>query len=144
MHFYLQGVFLPLEDDSFEEILGGGWRGKPSVENIVLVSFRDNVVIPLYESMRQADAEKERRKDRTMSFATSSSASLSRTSHENLRGQNAGREQQNNEKLLHCLSVLNRADTNDTNQKIVENLMQQVREKCNNLNTQPSMKSMLI
>ncbi|KAG7724284.1 hypothetical protein KL948_005338 [Ogataea haglerorum] len=144
MHFYLQGVFLPLEDESFEEILGGGWRGKPCVENIVSVSFRDNVVIPLYESMRQADAEKERRKDRTMSFATNSSVSLSRTSHENLRGTNAGREQQNNEKLLHCLSVLNRADTNDTNQKIVENLMQQMREKCNIMNRQPSMKSMLV
>ncbi|KAH3668561.1 hypothetical protein OGAPHI_002315 [Ogataea philodendri] len=132
MYYYLQGVFLPLEDESFESLLSGpgGWRRNSNVQHILLTSFRDNVVIPLYENVRQAEADKERRRERTMSLATNSSVSLQRLSHENLKADNPSEGYRNNKKLLHCLSILVRADTNDTNQKIVENLVQQVRERC--------------
>ncbi|VEU23452.1 DEKNAAC104500 [Brettanomyces naardenensis] len=147
IYFYLQGVFLPLESGgvSFDEssTSSKSETGRIPVSDMVLVSFRDNVVIPLYEMNRQAETEKERRREHGntvtsmasgISFIGSTGSKNSTKLHSaspvNLDADDMAQAYSLNLALLQCFTILNGVQTNDTNQKIIENLMQQTRERC--------------
>ncbi|ODV84433.1 hypothetical protein CANARDRAFT_29281 [[Candida] arabinofermentans NRRL YB-2248] len=255
LFFYLQGIFLPIEDfnstnddngpispysssflsndhhnssaSSRPSLMRSSSQGNNNdnntVRNLILISFRDNIVIPLYEINRQFVEDRDQPRistplqssgifgissgtsnpistsfngnnthqvhshPRTMSVnsglsffgggaqnsstthpsdsafssgnatagGSSSTTSANRlgtspsyneymnnlqtnrrsSSSNNERSPSTSRQLAENDyaanlSLLQCLTILNGVQTNDTNQKIVENLMQQSREKC--------------
>ncbi|QPG76276.1 hypothetical protein FOA43_003662 [Brettanomyces nanus] len=145
--FYLQGVFLPLESGAalFDD-LSIQFPTVPTnipVSNIALASFRDNLVIPLYEMNRHSETEKERREHDSMISSinilntnSSLSSPIGENTHADVDGSGSANDEAMKESysvnltLLQCFTILNGVQTNDTNQKIIENLMQQTREKC--------------
>ncbi|GMG07938.1 hypothetical protein B5S33_g1963 [[Candida] boidinii] len=195
IYFYLLGVFLPI-DNEIDSILksssnsqinrygingssgttnGNGFKCKNFVRNMILTSFRDNIVIPLFEMDTPLDPERDRKRDIEMSSVSAisnisfSQNSQSRSSIDRKRsnskvnsvndasmngsssmsnsvfgksGTNSLNSQNLNNgnlqiqhdytqilSLLQCFTILCSIQSNDTNQKIIENLLDQTKEK---------------
>lgn len=155
IYYYLQGVFLPLRegDVSFSDNSNPNKQSMDvSISDIILESFRNQIVIPFYQLNRQLETEHERRREFDTSLSPtninfigmrklesnsdgSSAMSSPQGKHQlnsktSLQSETMKRNYNLYESLLQCFTILNSVQTNDTNQKIVENLMQQMREKC--------------
>ncbi|OWB54807.1 hypothetical protein B5S28_g663 [[Candida] boidinii] len=194
IYFYLLGVFLPI-DNEIDSILknssnsqtnhygingsgttnGNGFKRKNFVRNMILTSFRDNIVIPLFEMDTPLDPDRDRKRDTEMSSVSAisnisfSQNSQSRSSIDRKRsnskvnsvndtsingsssmsnsafgknGTNSLNSQSVNNgslqiqydytqilSLLQCFTILCSIQSNDTNQKIIENLLDQTKEK---------------
>lgn len=113
VYFYLGAVFLPL--DAANDPRNN--RRKMPISDMVLRSFRDHIIIPLYEMNRQREIDRER--------------SATTTTHSSRNNVEPSEESYTlNIGLQQCFTILNSVQTNDTNQKIIENLKQQTRERC--------------
>ncbi|CDK24565.1 unnamed protein product [Kuraishia capsulata CBS 1993] len=153
--FYLEGIFLPLQLElnshppsptSNSEVVD---ESELSVRNLILTAFRDHVVIPLYESEREQDKERRREKDSSSAMVNTSAASgivfgTSSSSEVNRRRDNTngssrtgatGISDDSEEDysqvltLLQCFTILASVQTNDTNQKIMENLTRGIKQQ---------------
>ncbi|GME84295.1 unnamed protein product [Ambrosiozyma monospora] len=102
----------------------GSGQSQFTVRDMILISYRDNVVIPLYEQNRQRESvEREyRRRENTATTTISDNTRFNEFSGDD--------EYPMYRTLLQCFTVLCGVQTNDTNQKIIETLMRQTKEKC--------------
>lgn len=136
------------ESGAGNSIIGslGEW-GDINIRNVLLVGFRDYVVIPLYEMNRQFEdvegvgVDMEQRTvpgDRTGHGAkpvTSATATASKNdvklSVKSASGSSSLIQEYTDAcVLLQCFRLVSSVGTNDTNQKLVENLLVQMRDKC--------------
>lgn len=138
----------------------GEW-GDINIRNVLLVGFRDFVVIPLYEMNRQFEdvdgvgvdveprtvagdkpvdksVDKSADKSTDKSAATTTPAVLSAASPAAAAAAGVGaradaslvQEYTDACVLLQCFRLVSSVGTNDTNQKLVENLLVQMRDRC--------------
>lgn len=128
------------------------------MSDLILAAFRDQVIIPLYQVNRQVETENERKREHDGAIgAMVSNVNFRETrivdnfedadKSDNTAIVNADKSTSPNDDkkanenstdsnylqgtdLLRCFTILNGVQTHDTNQKIIENLMQQMRERC--------------
>lgn len=123
-----------------------------NIRNILLVGFRDNIVIPLYEINRKfEDVEGYGVESSALNMNTSMGNTLSASTYGLFKREDSerllsrrttkGRDDRAREKsklgeysevygLLQCFRQVSSVGTNDTNQKLVENLLSQTRDRC--------------
>ena len=134
--------------------------GKDEImSDMILAAFRDQIIIPLYQVNRQVETENERKREHDgalgamvskVNFRETRIGGTSEDPDESVNtikvnankpivqsGTNKKEKEDNTEAkylqgtaLLRCFTILNGVQTHDTNQKIIENLMQQMRERC--------------
>lgn len=135
----------------------GEW-GEINIRNILLVGFRDYIVIPLYEMNRQfedidglgVDLERirsDKRSGQLRKILSDKSVNNSSDSNNNKKKNKKDKNNDNDTNntnngkqmieeysdaytLLQCFRLVSSVGTNDTNQKLVENLLVQMRTKC--------------